>query len=518
MAGWSGELLALFASIRDLGAADVLPQVITWIDDDDKTVAAAASEAVAGVLARLPIGDLASLDSILRGSWTNDGSRGRVWTQIDPESLDRWLASGCSRAVHLNLVSMHPSGYVRQAAVRRLAERDDGSEVPYLLLRLNDWVSPVREAAQFAIQKRLHPGYAPHLIHALPLVNRLQDCRRYDHTSFIAAVADVLRAPAARPALLEGLDSVDRSVRRTCFGLAVEGADIPQGEFLRSLVRHADSTLRLWAMRIARSKFDVVDYLDLIRALMSDRFIPVRREALVGLVERCPDLAVPVLMDSLLDAHVSIREVARYYLKKFEGFDARSFYRDEIHSGSPERLPQAIVGLGETGIRADAGLVVQWLTHRLTKVRRAAVKALGQLDGDGHSDELLRALGDERSAVCRAAMGCLRSVIRLVAVDHLWEIFERTGHSHGRRHALTLLAGSGKWAGLPYLIRACRDHDTAIAALARGHLRDWLTHFNRTFARPSVAELQLARAALEASTPTLGPDFAELLRFHLEGW
>jgi HEAT repeats len=190
----------------------------------------------------------------------------------------------------------------------------------------------------------------------------------------------------------------------------------------------------------------------------------------------------------------------------------------EVLSGRPDLLPQAIAGLGETGIREDAGLVVPCLTHLATKVRRAAVRALGRLDGDSHIDELLRALGDERSGVGRTAREALRGRLRLVAGGRLWDIFEGGGRPHARRDALALLAGLGKWAGLPYLIRACRDDDSEIASLARSHLRDWIDHFNRSFARPSSDDLGLAVVVLEGSASTLEPEIVRLLRFHLEGW
>ena len=519
IAGWHEGLLRLLAEIRDSGAAHILPHVLVLIDDEDGAVADAASSAVAGVLARLNPAEVVNLDSIVRDFSIDSSSNQFGWYRLSPEGLDRQLDSGRFPPAFAGLASMHHSGYVRAAALRRLAESRDGSEVPYLLLRVNDWVSPVREAARATLWERLQPEYARHFVHNLPLVTRLTHCGRDDHSQFVASVFDRLRDPVSRPALLEGLSSTDREVRRTCFALAIEASDITLREFLGGLIRHDDSILRLRAAQMARSRLAVEDYLGLMPVMAADRFMPVRREALVGLVERCPDLSRPALMTSLLDSHVSIREVARHHLEKSGGFDARSFYRIEILSGRPDVLPQAIAGLSETGIREDAGLVVPWLTHLATKVRRAAVRALGRLDGDSHIDELLRALGDERSGVGRTAREALRGRLRLVAGGRLWDIFEqRAGRPHASRHALALLAGLGKWAGLKYLIRACRDDDPEIASLARSHLRDWVDHFNRSFARPSSDDLGLAVAALDASASTMEPEFVRLLRFHLEGW
>jgi HEAT repeat protein len=515
---WRRELLRLLAEAGASNAAYVIPHVLPLIGDDDRGVADAASSAVAGILARLSPANLASLDSIFRGSAGDFDALRRGWCWFSPASLQHQLESGRFPPALLGLASMHRSGYVREQAVRRLAERSDGSEIPYLLIRLNDWVPAVREAAHVVLRERLHHGYARHVVRSLTLVNRLAECRRDDHSSFVASVLDRLREPEARPALLEGLSSTEREVRRTCFRLMIEATDISLPKYISRTIRHVDPIIRVWAAQAARARLDDEDYLGLIPIMAGDRFMPIRREALVGLAEKYPDRSRPALMASLLDSHASIREVGRHYLEKSGIFDAPSFYRDCVGSGRPEILPQSIAGLGETGTREDAALVGSWVAHPATKVRQAAIKALGRLDGDSRVDDLLRALEDDRPCVGRVAREALRGRLRLVAGGRLWELFERDRRPHVRRHVLALLAGLGKWARLPYLILACRDDEPAVTAQARALVRLWNAHFNRSFVTPSSDDLRLAAAALDASRAALDPDDEKLLRFHLNGW
>lgn len=511
-------MLRLLGEIESSATAPVLPHLLALFDSEDRRVTDAASRAIVGILNRLTPAELAGLDPILRGGSSDFAPHQWGWYRLSSEALDRQLASGRFPLALLGLATMHPSGYVREAALQRLAESNDGSEVPYLLIRINDWVYPVREAARIALQARLHPDYARHFVRSLLLVNRLADCGRYDHTEFVAAVLDRLRAPEARPALLEGLSSTDRAVRRACFRLAIEAADIPLPDFLQRALRDDDTIVRLWAARTARSRLGLVDYLGLVPAMRGDRFMPVRREALGGLVEKSPARSGSALRASLLDPHVSVREVACYYLERSEVFDARSYYRGVIGSGNPEVLPQAIAGLGETGMREDARIVEPWLTHPAAPFRRAAVRALGKLDGDSHVGELLRALNDDRSSVSRLAKEALRVRLHLVAGDRLWEVFEQSRGLHVRCHALALMAWLGKWEGLPYLILACADDAPEIVARAQGHIRDWIGRFNRSFATPSSEGLRRAGDALEASGSALDLETVKLIRFYLKGW
>ena len=100
------------------------------------------------------------LDQTLRRGCRQNGPGGRAafeaWDRLRPG----WLTQAAQEPqglVVLLAASMHHSGYVRQAAVQLLARwslqtpvaegLEAGAEVPFVLLRLNDWVGPVQQAA-----------------------------------------------------------------------------------------------------------------------------------------------------------------------------------------------------------------------------------------------------------------------------------------------------------------------------------------------------------------------------------
>ena len=73
----------------------------------------------------------------------------------------------------LRSASLDANGFVREDAVKRLAKVATGEELPYLLLRLNDWVPQVRDAAREAVLARITPEYAPHFVTYLATFARL---------------------------------------------------------------------------------------------------------------------------------------------------------------------------------------------------------------------------------------------------------------------------------------------------------------------------------------------------------
>ena len=130
-------------------------------------------------------------------------------------------------------------------------------------------------------------------------------------------------------------------------------------------------------------------FLELMRR---DRFMPVRREALRIDVHRNSPGALPELRSALLDPHTSMREEARYHLRKIASMDVAAFYRQALTTAERHTLYSAISGLGETGSAADDHLIVSYSSHQVGKTRSAAIRALAKLHGGAHIDVFVEAL------------------------------------------------------------------------------------------------------------------------------
>src|SRR5690349_17513204 len=90
--------------------------------------ARAAQDSLGRLLGMLQPEELPAAEELIRTIW-----RGR-WTDLP--WVRPTLKSGTVPLGVFGLLSFHPSGYVREPAVQRLAERTDGAELPFLLLRL----------------------------------------------------------------------------------------------------------------------------------------------------------------------------------------------------------------------------------------------------------------------------------------------------------------------------------------------------------------------------------------------
>jgi len=454
--------------------------------------------------------DLASLDQRTRGYSAYSYYNQNNWQKLRPSDVRR-LAQSKFETSLVGLASFHFSGYVRQAAVAELASQRTGKELPFLLIRLNDWVSQVREAAAKEVRARIEPDYAVHLLANISLVLRLRHCGRVEK-KFVDDICVLLKRAECRDVLQVGTKSKDKTVRRISFRLAAEAEPSSRTAIIRAVMTDPDAVARSWAVRHFLPDVSPDELPGVLEPMFKDCFMPVRRDALWFAATKRPDIAKQPLRDALLDNHISMRETARQFLGMAEVKSARDFYAHTIEHGKEQQRFAAICGLGETGKAIDLPVVAPFQNSPLTKIRRAAAYAIGRLDLEGQLPKLVSALSDSKPSVSREALKALQTKARYISLAELENLFAGGADFHLRRNVLTLILHTDKWKKIPTLLKASADKDARIAEQAAKALRAWSTNYNGSFAEPNREDVQRISVALNQFEPYLPHGFALELR------
>jgi HEAT repeat protein len=490
---------------------DILPFVLSKKSD----VAIAAAVAVHKLVLGTTTKELIWLDCAIRQRSPYSGNSFYEWHKMSPGQLDLLERFGDPSVSLLGMASFHQNGYVRQAAIDRLDLIASGAELPFLILRLNDWVPEVRGAAYEAIRSRLRPEYGRSFVINLALVSRLEEAGRTDHKAVLQAINDLLQTDECRTVLLDSLKSADRFIRRASFRLAMNSAGADLREVFKQALDDDDTVVRLWAAQKVSSAFAGAMLDDFLEVMRRDRFMPVRREALRLFVKRREDRAPEELRSALLDRHASMREEARYHLRTIAPIDVAAFYRQALLVGESTNLYPTICGLGETGSAADDRLILSYTLHRLGKVRGAAFRALAGLNGTAHVDLFCNALKDKVPQVSRQALRALADKTSYISGEKVWEIFDSSSHGHVKRNALSLLERLPKWDSIYYLVKAIGDPDEAVVDMSRFGIKRWLAGFNRTFTLPSGGQVARLNTALEDCDDLLDEETKKQIRFSM---
>jgi len=469
---------------------DRLPALLLACGSDDPELAAAAAAEIRATLPTLRPEWLIRIDAWMRHE---------LWGAYD---LPRWVSADVPPAVdHLRsrvgddvavlcLLSMAPSGFVREAAIARIAALGgDGGELPFLLLRSYDWVFQVRRAAERAALARLTPEKLPRLVECLGLFVRTEARERGGDVGRRAR--ELLRDPAARPLLRLAMQSGDAPARLFSFQqlAAVEGE---RPALVRQALASSDPVLRRAAARMAED-LPGAEHATLAPVLLADRSAHLRTQGVL-LAGTLGGEVRPLLRAAAADANATVRLFARQALReRGETIDA-AWYRAEL-AARPDS-PGALAGLAEMGTREDAELFERYLAAPRVRLRAIAVQGLARVRKADAVPALVRALAGPSPRVSRAAANELRTLP--VSAAELVPLFG-SGVGQVRRNALSLLTRRGKWEALIWILRARVDADPKIAAVGGGMLQRWILRFNRSHADPTTEQAREVKEALAAS-------------------
>jgi HEAT repeat protein len=489
-----------FAGTEDIGAVEArlhaiaeareplaIPRVIGLVRHRRRAVAEAAAHAVAALRELVPVRHLSLLDHAFRGlaMWTTP-ERHR-WRELRPEDLPAIAALAAGPAL-VQLAMCHPSGYVREEAIRRSAAATsiDPSTIAFLLLRTNDWVSPVRVAATQALRAWLTPENVPLLLGALPIIDAMRGWGRLGPANIVDEIESLLGHPAARGALLAAAAAPDPFVRRGAYRRLVQS----DRDVIAAALRDADPAIRAWASRWLVTADDGV-FLPLADELLRSRSGPIRFAAASRL--RATDHALPWPM-LLVDPRADVRALAQDAALD-AGMEPDTEYRVLAATARGPRLGAALVGLGETGGPDDVALLRGHFASASPAARRGALQALAIIGVDDLIPLALAALADASPAVTRTARDLLITRRASLRGELVWSALRAKPSAA----ALSVIAALGSWESLPFLLRALSIDDAALTARVTQALSRWLTRQRTIFIPcppPLVDEL---RALISAS-------------------
>jgi hypothetical protein len=297
------------------------------------------------------------------------------------------------------LLTLDRSGYLREAGVRWLASCDELFVLPFLMLRLNDPVVPVRERAIAAVGQRLGAGHAALLVQLLPLIEGLGTRRRAG--PIVRTVSEILVSgdPAGRDALWAGARGDDVAVRASCLRML---ATIEPAAAVEHAIGTGDPTLRHWAASVATApRLDLDAQRRLLPLLESDPNPHIRWRALRARTRHAGN--EPHLRRALLDPDARVRYLARVGMRALGHPVTAELYRATLadRAATGDAILGALAGLADMGTRDDAPRIIWFLDHPNARLRGEAWRALAAVDPDAFNSRADQLRADPSGKVRR---------------------------------------------------------------------------------------------------------------------
>ena len=479
-ARWLGELdtVSRIRSIGGSGEAYAIPDLLSYAFAPNRDVQAEARSAIRRLFERLPLEQLPALDEALRTGW----ARVEDWYGLKP-SVKKLKGRGLDDFILLALMSAHRSGYVRAEAIHCLGKDSSEIAVPFLLVRLVDWVEPVRRAADLELIDKLQPQYGSIFVQCLGLLERLSEQTRF-RPAYREWVRELLKRPACAEQVTAGLDSNQRAVRRACYPIAASNPALSVKSVLDRALVESDVAIRRWAFASGPTLWPG-DEIDWTRHAADDTYPPIRQGAFDSLART--EVSSEEISKFLFDRCTGIRRACQALCLERFGIAPVKIYREALAGGNSKRTEIAVRGLAETGSREDGRRLFELLDHRAARVRSAAVHGLGVLKVEKIEEKLLERISSDSRSVVREATSVLL-LRKSVSPGAISAAAKQNPDGQAQLAVLRQMWRAGKWVQLRLYLESAASDNRELVECALERLAVWESQFNRTFVQPSVSE------------------------------
>ena len=484
--------------IRDLDQykeRGLIQHIAFLLFDDHLEIAKKAGHLIEDRLKGITLEELIELDQSMRGRGEYDYSSLSAKKPNDLKKLRRFE----NPISFLGICSFFPNGYVREHALRNLCNFKTGKELRFFLLRLNDWVPQVRIIAKTEVVSRINPQHIGSFVDNFDLIERLYSWGRDKHDEVLHAIEETVALPGSREHLLRGIKHENRRIRKLCVRIAAQTDSLPLMTLYQMVSKDLDPIVRLQIIVNAKDGADPNHLLELTDAFTRDSFVGIRREALLLSVEYKLNNMKRLLNNALSDSHCSMRELARFYLKK-DGASTQDFlaYYQNLLKSEPPKIG-VVLGLGEVGEEGVALAILPLLSHTRAEMRRAAWKAIANIKPEYLRTIALEKIKQDTPSVVKEIRNFILKHFVYYTISDLWEIFESTDRPIVKICIISFTEKISKWQSIWYLLKAGQETSPKIHAIIEQRLNSWLFSFNRSFTQPTKEEILQIRQQISKS-------------------
>lgn len=464
----TGDKIDVLNSLRPHVDVGDIEYVYPLIFDENAELASTAARIISGIMGKI------------QGKQWNIVYDKVKYIKVKIETMDTLLDFPLEFSVHLlGVASLNSNGYVREKALMLLSNLPDSRRIPYILLRLNDWVLPVRNLALHILKGTLTAGNIEVFIDNSYLMNKLQNVSRVDLRSTRQEIVDYLKDDTLIGKLKSRLSHPHIKTRLFCYTILADKIAVEE-DIINFALKDKSFEIRMWLVEAIKNlEQDRRD--DVIGKLLQDKSAKVKTAVLRNF-EEIVCLKFKERLDGfVIDEHASVRDEARFISKKHSLIkDFPEFYRQQILINP---VHGALVGLGETGNAGDFGIIREFHAHEEPKIRLAALIAMWYLSKDCAVEFALEALDSDVPKIRKTARRFLKSS-KMPKV-----LFEMKKKLQGdnvdiKLFALEAICAYGGWQALEGVLFTIANDKGIVLDKAKELLGRWLIRTSTLYSKP----------------------------------
>jgi HEAT repeat protein len=446
------------------------------------------------------------------GRWLLDfdgASRMRSFWGYNPDAMRRnaepppHLSDNVRTEGLLFVQSCNSNGYVRERALRSKMWPGNRLTCAAALIRTDDWVPQIAEAALSMIEKLASSASACHFFGLLDLVSALRARTRFA-AHWNTFIQPMLLAHRWRDVRHDAMAARDSTARRLAYELNLSANEDEAPDILRLALADASIRNACWAMGEVSKRLDPDLQLSMWRTVLAHRLGAVRAEALRRLAQLGVDDLHELLLRALFDPAHAVRAAATHQLQVRFGESALSHWRAAFDAGR-ERVMLTFV-LAELGDAQDEQRMRSQLAHRRARVRAAALLGLCRIRVQDCETLMQLGLRDPSARVVAAAIEGFALTETEVRATALFDALASAASPPVRARVIAAARLLPKWDRLEHVLALYRRCPPEEWHQLDSLLRAWESGYNRSYA-PIDAERRRVLLAMLVAVSRLNPTF-----------
>ena len=405
----------------------------------------------------------------------------------------------------IGLMSFSSNGYVRQAALEALTSFKSVDVLPYIILRLQDWVDPVRQLALSVFQSYAERAALENWEQCALLINRITD--RSHGSAIKSLVQSHLRSRFSAKDKANWFLNTDRDMRRLLWGQFTD-QDLSRVATPAFITSESDPKL---ASDIFQRLLKTLPREEVIKAGISHASNRIRYASLQALSDIEGEELKSVTEKALSDRSANVRDLARFLYRKHFELNPKDHFQDfDIRPDDPVAPVGYVLGWMESSDEAPEKFLAFYKHSKRGKIRGAALMAYARVAGyrDDIPDLIINALENGSHARDVAAklikMGWASGIS-----DALWNLADRETDLYRHMRLLRLAAQSDMQNALLPALRRAPDALPAI----RDVLLDIVSKFSRMSYGPDLSEAEKTEGRALVKKIDVGRQKKEQLNF-----
>ena len=428
-----------------------------------------------------------ALESQIRASWS------RYHRQDESTETDTVQAR--------RIASLSANGRQRESAIHELAATADTGALPFMLLRLNDWVQQVRAAAEHWFDTLGDRITMQNLVECLPIFVVLRERSQGAGSKRVAALLELIAKEASANEIVNALPKEDQQTRMLVLDLLKMKGLVEDSTALGLLINHRDPILAILLLNVFHAQSLGVPE-EIVNQALASPSAMLRRAVLYKLSAAQLEARKDLLRHFLTDNSRGVRQFAQFHLFRSSSKDAALAHYESIldQSGSTNRLiSTAIKGFHESGGKWPAERYEFLAKHHSTRVRQTIMIAFASVRFEESLTWVQTELASPIDSSLKKTAYCLvRHHPHVVPLSSLreWALDNRRTDKE-RLRVLTLINCRGKWEQLPVLFQLLHASPNLFEHPVKMRLRSWLTGYNRSQTQPTKQQTQDAQRFFE---------------------